>query len=128
MSRFVRDESLPLVQLTKSLEDTTHYFKDVEGQPCSYEFRSCGIPAGIMQIMTRTLDAGSIHTAPPRVGEMVLTCTAGTLRITVSDKTTVLREGDTLQFRLDEGCEYEALGDEVQRAVAFLISPTLIQI
>ncbi len=128
VSRFVREESLPLVTLMKSREGPTHYFSDTEGEPCTHEFKSCGIPAGIMQIITRTLDPGSKHTAPPRVGEMVLVCTAGMLRITVANKTTVLREGDTLQFRLDEGYECETIGDEVQRAIAVLVSPTLIQI
>jgi hypothetical protein len=48
------------------------------------------------------------------------------IRITALEHSHVLREGDTIQLRLDEGYMIENIGDEDCRTIAVLTAPTLL--
>jgi hypothetical protein len=50
------------------------------------------------------------------------------VRVTVGDESHVLREGDTIQLRLDEGYVAENIGEEESESFAILAAPTLVTI
>jgi len=60
------------------------------------------------------------------MGEMVLLCVHGMLKVTIGEESWVLREGDTVQARLDDGWTVEAIGDEEAEGLWVLASPALL--
>ncbi len=125
-SLFVREESLPLVLFTKAGHGCYRYVTNAAGTPGRFEIVGPGIPGGIMQVYMRTVPAGEALSMQPKIGEMVMVCLKGMYRLTIGNSTTVLREGDSIQFRTDEGFEAETLGDEEHEGVAFYASPVHI--
>ncbi len=127
-SVFVTDESLPCVAFTRAEDRCDLFLTDATGKPDRFQIASAGIPGGIMQVFTRTLSPGETLSMQPRIGEAVMVCLKGMYRLTIGDETVVLREGDTIQFRSDDGYDAEILGDEDHEGVAVFASPILLQI
>jgi len=122
---FVREEDLPRVLYTQAADAVTHFNTDVSGRPGEFRVLSKGLPGGMAQIFDRSFPPGAVVTWPPRIGEMVVVCTGGSSRVTFGDETHLVREGDSIQFRLDDGFTMEALGDEPVTGFAIFASPAL---
>ncbi|MCK4679732.1 helix-turn-helix domain-containing protein [bacterium] len=127
-SYFVQEDKLPRVRLTRVTDRCEFYTADAVGVPLRIEVVSGGIPGGYMQIFTRRTEPGSIIHRPARIGEAVVLCVAGMVRMTALGESHVLREGDTIQLRLDEGSVYENIGDEESETITVLCAPTLVRV
>ncbi len=124
-AHFVREEDLPTVVFTRASDGMTRYNTDATGRPGQFDVLSGGLPGGCVQVLRRSLPPGTLVEVPPRVGEMVIVCTGGAARVTFGEEQYVVREGDTIQFRMDEGHRMETLGDEPASGYAFFASPFL---
>lgn len=127
-SYFVQEHDLPRVKLTRASERCQLFSADAVGTPLQAEVLSRGIPGGFMQVFRHTMEPGAKIVGPPRIGETVVHCITGMVRITVDDEAHVLREGDTIQMRLDDGYTVENIGDEESESIAFLAAPRLVSI
>jgi transcriptional regulator with XRE-family HTH domain len=125
-SYFVQEDELPRVKLTRASERCEYFSTDAKGVPIKAEIISGGIPGGYMQVIGDVIGAGSVIHGQARIGEAVVLCVAGMIRITALEHSHVLREGDTIQLRLDEGYMIENIGDEDCRTIAVLTAPTLL--
>jgi len=99
---------------------------DAKGDAFSVGILTSGIPGGTAQAFRHTMRPGSSFEAHPRIGEIVIHCVRGMFRVTVSGESVVLREGDTVQFRADDGYEIENIAEEDSENIAFLAAPTLV--
>ncbi len=125
-SYFVQKDDFPRVKLTK-LEDRCNFFlADKEDVPFQLEVVAPGIPSGFMQIFRHSLGPGEMLSGYPRICEAFALCTRGMLRIQASGESHVLREGDTMQHRLDDGFSVENIGDEECHYLVVLTAPTLL--
>lgn len=127
-SYFVQEDELPRVKHTTAEGRCQYFTSDAKGVPTQVEILSTGIPGGYMQVFRRSMDPGSAIHSQPRIGEVVLLCLAGMVRITITDESHVLREGDTIQFRLDDGYVSENIGDEESELIEVLSAPTLVSV
>jgi transcriptional regulator with XRE-family HTH domain len=125
-AHFVREESFPRALLTHETDQRSNYMRDVEGRSMQYSFLSPGLADGMLQVFERRMPPGSKTTSYPRIAEMVLLCMSGMVRVTVADESNVLRDGDSIQLRMDEGVEIEVLGDEEHHGIAVFAAPVLI--
>lgn len=122
-AHFVREESFPRVRLTRADETRMTYNADATGRPGCFTVLAPGLPGGVSQVFRRTLPPGARVVVSPRVGEMVIVCTEGMTRVTVGEDSYVVREGDAIQFRMDEGFVMEVIGDEPASGVTFCAGP-----
>jgi len=127
-SYFVQDDELPKIQVTRHDERCMFYVSDEEGEPIESEVLSRGIPGGYVQVFRNTTPAGQTIQLFPIIGEVVINCLSGMVRITAEGQSHVLREGDTIQMRLDEGVSAENIGDEESEVIAVLAAPNLFSI
>ena len=128
-SRFVREMKIPLLALTRFAERPKLFVTDQEDQPLELEILSPGIPGGFMQILKRTSVPGETVAVPPVIGEIVLLCTKGMVRVTSeSGESFVLREGDALQRTTDDGYTETNIGEDPAEMMAFFVSPNLLSI
>ncbi len=127
-SYFVQEDELPRVKLTRVADRCEFFGSDAKGVPLKVETLSSGIPGGYVQVFRECAEPGAILHGPPRIGEAVALCTAGMVRIAALGESHVLREGDTIQLRLDEGYVVENIGDEESETIIVLTAPTLVQI
>ena len=127
-SYFVQEDELPRVQVTHAGDRCEFFTTDSSGVPMQIEMLSAGIPGGYAQIFKHLLDPGAILHGNPRIGESVVLCLAGMERVTALGQTHVLREGDTIQLRIDQGFMAENIGDEQAEVIVIMTAPTLIPI
>ncbi len=127
-SRFVREDRLPRVKYTKAADRCSFYSAGKNGEPLTVEVITDGVPGGCTQVFRRTAAPGESSTANPMIGEVVLVCVRGMVRVSAGDESHVLRDGDTLQMRLDDGYTAEYLGDDECELLAILAAPTLFTI
>ena len=125
-AHFVREESLPRVVFTRAGEACTNFIEDGAGQTAQFSMLSKGVAGGIAQVLERMIQPGAGTVVQPHIAELVIVCFAGMIRITASGETHVLREGDSIQLRMDEGYEAEVIGDEPHRGIAVFAAPVLI--
>jgi len=125
-AHFVREEGFPRVLFTSASERSERIMNDVVGHLSQFNVLSRGLPDGMLQISEHRFPPGTTITGNPRIGESVVVCQSGMVRITAAGESHVLREGDTLQFRLDDGYDLEVLGDEEHHAIVALAAPVLI--
>ena len=125
-SYFVQEDELPRIRLTRGDERQTHFTADAKGVPLSVEAVTPGVPGGYMQVFRHTMKPHSVIHGEVRIGEAVVLCLAGMVRVTAGGESHVLREGDTIQLRLDEGYVAENIGDEEAESIAVLAAPTLL--
>jgi transcriptional regulator with XRE-family HTH domain len=127
-SHFVQEDELPRVRLTRLADRCAFFGTDANGVPVRVEAVSKGIPGGYMQVFRECVEPGSVLHGPPRIGEAVVLCVAGMVRVTALGESHALREGDTIQLRLDEGYVAENIGDEESEVIAVLAAPTLVRV
>jgi transcriptional regulator with XRE-family HTH domain len=127
-SYFVREDELPRFRLTKVADRCEYFSTDAAGTPVQVETVSSGIPGGYAQVFRQNMEPGFVHHGRPRIGETVMMCTAGAVKVTAWGESYTLREGDTVQFRLDEGYTAENVADEESELIYVLSAPTLPQV
>jgi transcriptional regulator with XRE-family HTH domain len=127
-SHFLQEDKIPRVSVTRKEERSEYYMTDGAGKEMSCEVLSPGIPGGYLQIFVRVAKPGDVSHGPVMIAEIVFLCLAGMTRITAFDESHVLREGDTLQLRLDSGYLAENIGDEDNEVMAIFASPVRIPV
>ncbi|MBD3368593.1 MAG: helix-turn-helix domain-containing protein [Candidatus Eisenbacteria bacterium] len=125
---FVQDDDLPKVEVTRLRDRNTCFFADDDGKPFEAEVLSRGIPGGYVQVFQHSLPPGESLRVFPMIGEVVIHCLGGMVRMTAEEQSHVLREGDTIQMRLDNGVATENIGDEDSEVFAVLAAPSLFRI
>ena len=101
---------------------------DSRGGPYSVEVVSAGIPRGVAQLFSTAAKPGESYEGHPMIGEVVLYCNKGMVRVSVGDESHVIREGDTLQFRTDDGYRGENIGEDDSLLTAVLATPTRFEV
>jgi transcriptional regulator with XRE-family HTH domain len=125
-SYFVREDVLEPVTFTPADAQHEYFVSTREKAPVVVQMVARGIPGGCMQIMRKSSPPGDRSDARERVGEMVVICLRGSLKIEVSDTSSVLREGDALQMRIDHGFSVEVVGDEEAEALWVMVAPSVL--
>jgi transcriptional regulator with XRE-family HTH domain len=128
-SHFVREDTLPRSSVTRADARCKFYAADIDGKPLSLEVMSGGVPGGNVQAFKRTAAPGELTVGFPMIGEVVLICEKGMVRVSDGgEESYVLRDGDTIQMRLDDGYTGENIGEEDLELIAILAAPTLFTI
>jgi len=127
-SYFVQENDLPRVTLTRAADRREYFTADTKGAPLRLEILSSGIPGGYAQVFRQRLEPGTILHLPRRIGEAVILCVKGMIRLSALGESHVLREGDTIQFRADEGCVSENIGDDESETISVLSGPTPVPV
>jgi transcriptional regulator with XRE-family HTH domain len=123
---FVREDVLEPVAFTPVTAQCEYFVSTRERSPVIVQMVARGIPGGCMQIMRRLSRPGDRSDAPERVGEMVVLCLRGSLKLDVGGTSTVLREGDALQMRIDDGFAVEVVGDEEAEGLWVMAAPSIL--
>jgi transcriptional regulator with XRE-family HTH domain len=128
-SYFVREDSVKKVNVTRGPKREQLFGADKEGVPVATGVLSPGLPGGTLQIFATTVPPGMKTALHPRIGELVVHCLRGMLRVTAgTGESHVLREGDTIQMRLDGGYTRENVGEDEAELLAFLALPRPITV
>ena len=118
---FVREDSLPKVAVSRANERADFFASDKEGRPLAAGVLSPGLPGGALQVFGTLSAPGEKISAHPMIGEIVVLCLRGMVRITAgSGESHVLREGDTIQLRLDDGYARENVGEDEAELLGFI--------
>lgn len=124
-SYFVREDVLEPVTFTPVSKRCEYFHATADGVPVSVEIVSKGIPGGCMQVLHRSGSPRDKGESPRRVGEMVVLCARGSIKITIGNESWTLREGDTIQMRTNDGFTAEVVGEEEAEAFWVLAAPVL---
>lgn len=127
-SYFVRAEAPPMVRLTKRDTRCSFYVTDSAGRPMATKVVSPGIPGGYLQLFTKRAPVGEKSAGRTLMAEAVFVCLCGMTKIEVDGESHVLREGDSLQTRLDDGYTAENIGEEENEVLLVYASPTLMSV
>ncbi len=128
-SYFVREDSLPNVTISRGTKRVELFGSDKNGVPLTTAILSPGLPGGTLQVFATVIAPGVKTSLHPRIGELVVLCLRGMLRVTVgTGESHVLREGDTMQLRLDDGYERENVGEDEAELLALVASPRPIPV
>ncbi len=122
-AHFVEEQSAPLAVLVRRSDRIIDYRCDASKRPMDMERLTGDVPWGTLSAMRKVSQPGDIFERPPLLGELVVHCVRGMVRYTVKDESFVLRDGDTIQFTLEEGCTIETLGDDKCELLGFVSCP-----
>lgn len=112
-SHFVEEHDVAPAVLTRREERSIDYASDDDGRVVDRERLTGFPPWATTQILRRVMEPGERFHRTSSLGESVIILSAGMLKVTVgSEESVVLREGDTLQFRMDEGFTCETVGED----------------
>lgn len=119
-AHFVEEHEIADVVLVRKKDRIIDYSCDGTGGATTTERVCGGAPWGSVHIARKLSGPGDFVQRPAMTGELVVVCVDGMVRVTVGDESHVLRDGDTMQFPLDEGYTVETLGDD--KCDAYLIA------
>ncbi|MCK4511457.1 helix-turn-helix domain-containing protein [bacterium] len=122
-AHFVEEQSSSLAVVVRRKDRTTEYKCDAANRPMSLERLTADVPWGTLTVIRKTAEPGDAFERPPALGELVVYCVRGMVRWTVRDESYVLRDGDTIQFTLEDGCTAEAIGDDTCELLGFVACP-----
>jgi transcriptional regulator with XRE-family HTH domain len=111
-AHFVEERKLCPASLVRRDKRSKRYACDDEGHTIDFELLTDSCPWGNLHITRKVSTPGEKYHRHPIQGEFVLMCVEGMFRVTVAGETHVLREGDTVQFFLDDGYLIENIGEE----------------
>jgi transcriptional regulator with XRE-family HTH domain len=122
-AHFVEEQAAPLAVLVRREDRMTEYRCDASNRTTDMERLTANVPWGTLSVIRKVAKPGEKMDRPPGLGEVVMHCLRGMVRITVRDEPFVLRDGDTIQFALDDGYAAENIGEENSEVVAFASTP-----
>jgi transcriptional regulator with XRE-family HTH domain len=122
-AHFVEEQSAPLAVLVRRKDRTTEYKCDAAKRPIDIERLTADVPWGTLTAARKVTNPGDVFERPPALGEVVLYCVRGMVRYTVADESYVLRDGDTIQFTLEDGYTSETIGDDKCEVIGFVACP-----
>lgn len=116
-AHFVEEHDVPDVVLTKKGERSECYASDDDGRVIRVEKLTGTSPWSTMVVLRKLSEPGEVFERTPRVGEIVVICVKGMVRITIGDESHVLRDGDTIQFPADIGYRAENIGESTSETI-----------
>lgn len=122
-AHFVEEQSSRLAVVVRQSDRITAFKCDAENRPVSMEQLTADVPWGTLTIIRKVTQPGDRFDRPPALGELVVHCIRGMARYTVKGESYVLRDGDTIQFSLEDGCTAETIGDSKCEMMAFVSCP-----
>ena len=122
-AHFVEEQSSALAVVVRRKDRTTEYKSDANNNPADMERLTADVPWGTLTVVRKVTEPGDVFKRPPALGELVVYCVRGMIRWTVRDESYVLRDGDTIQFTLEDGCTAETLGDDKCELIGFTACP-----
>ncbi|MBD3368592.1 MAG: helix-turn-helix domain-containing protein [Candidatus Eisenbacteria bacterium] len=122
-AHFVEEHNVPRSILIRKDDRVKEYRCDADEQVTSMERLTANPPWGMLTVIRKVAKPGEALHRPPAMGELVAHCLRGMVRYTVKGEKHVLREGDTVQFLLDEGYHVENIGEDNSEVVAFAAFP-----
>jgi transcriptional regulator with XRE-family HTH domain len=122
-AHFVEEQSSPLAVVVRRKDRTTEYKCDAANRPKSMERLTGDVPWGTLSVVRKVTQPGDKFARQAALGELVIHCVRGMVRWTVRGESYVLRDGDTIQFTLEDGCTSETLGDEKCEMIGFSACP-----
>jgi transcriptional regulator with XRE-family HTH domain len=122
-AHFVEEQTTPLAVVVRRRERPVEYKCDAANRAIDMEKLTANVPWGTLSVIRKVTSPGDVMDRPPALGEIVVHCLRGMLRVTVRGESNVLRDGDTIQFILDDGCRFETIGDDKCEMIAFLSCP-----
>jgi transcriptional regulator with XRE-family HTH domain len=125
-SYFVRESIIQPVLFTPAADRCEYFVTTRDKSTLVVEMVTKGLPGGYVQVLRRSAPPGDFAESVPRVGELVVICLRGAIKIGVRDKSWILREGDTLQTRIDDGFKVEVVGDEESEGLWILAAPSVL--
>lgn len=111
-AHFVEEQVRSLAVLTGRRDRMKTFSCDADDRVIEAELLTKNVPWGMTSILRHVSEPGDQCHRAPALGEIVALCQRGMVRFTVGGDSIVLREGDTVQFPLDEGYFAENIGDE----------------
>lgn len=122
-AHFVEEHDVPRVVLTRRTQRTTEYSCDDTSKVVDYEMLTGRSPWATMTVVRKVSEPGESMVRPAAVGEFVGHCVRGMFRYTVDGDDYVIRDGDTIQFLLDDGYRIENIGDDKGEIIGFTACP-----
>jgi transcriptional regulator with XRE-family HTH domain len=122
-AHFVEEQSAAQAIVVRRKDRFTDYKCDAAQQVQDMERLTAEVPWGTLSVIRKVAEPGDRVDRPPALGELVVYCARGMVRYTVGDESYVLRDGDTIQFSLRNGCQAEAIGDGKCEMYAFVSCP-----
>ncbi len=111
-AHFVEEQTLSLAVLTRRNERPKTFTCDADERVIEAELLTMNVPWGMTSILRHVNEPGDECHRTGVLGEVVALCQRGMVRLTIGDEIVVLREGDAVQFPLDEGYSAANIGDE----------------
>ena len=111
-AHFVEEQISSLAVLTSRSDRSRTFSCDADDHVVQAESLTKNVPWGMTTITRHISEPGDRCHRSRALGEIVAICQRGMVRFTIGDETVVLREGDTVQFPMDEGYLAENIGDE----------------
>jgi transcriptional regulator with XRE-family HTH domain len=111
-AHFVEERAMKPACLVRKDERIRQFACDSEGQAINFERLTGNCPWGTTHITRMIAEPGESYHRPPANAESVLVCVSGMHRVTIGDESYVIRDGDTLQLRVDGGFFAENIGDD----------------
>jgi transcriptional regulator with XRE-family HTH domain len=122
-AHFVEEQAAPLAVLVRRKDRTTEFRCDAGKRPVDMERLTADVPWGTLSVIRKIADPGERLDRAPALGELVVHCVRGMVRFTIRDEAHVVRDGDTIQFSLEDGCTIETIGDEKAEMIGFVSLP-----
>ncbi len=111
-AHFVEEQVRSLAVLTTRKDRAKTFSCDADDRVIEAELLTKNVPWGMSTIVRHVSEPGDTCHREGALGEVVALCQRGMVRFTVAEDTVVLREGDAVQFPMDEGYHAENIGDE----------------
>jgi transcriptional regulator with XRE-family HTH domain len=118
-AHFVEEQTRNQAVVVRRKDRFTDYKCDSENRVKNVERLTADVPWGTLLVSRKVTEPGDRLDRPPALGELVVYCARGMLRFTVRDESHVLRDGDTIQLSLRDGCTIETIGDEKAEMYGF---------
>jgi transcriptional regulator with XRE-family HTH domain len=117
-AHFVEERSVCDATLVRRGERIRGYMVGADGNTVDLERLTPDCPWGNAHIVHKKSQPGERLNRTPVLGELVLLCLEGMYRITLQGESYVIREGDTIQFFLDNGYQIEDISEDGSELVA----------
>ena len=118
-AHFVEEQVNSLAILTTRRDRAKTFTCDADDRIIEAEQLTQNVPWGMSTIMRHVTEPGDKCHRSGVLGETAALCQRGMVRITVGEDAIVLREGDTVQFPMDEGYVAENIGDARSECLMF---------
>lgn len=110
-AHFVEERAMRPACLVRRNERIRQFACDAEGKTVDFERLTGNCPWGTTHITRMIAKPGERYARPPANAESVLVCLSGMHRITVGEESYVIRDGDTIHLRVEQGFIAENIGD-----------------